>query len=596
MESIQGLKRTHSCGELGEAQIGQEVVLMGWVAHRRDHGGVIFVDLRDREGLTQVVFNPRHDTKIHQKAEDIRIEYVLAVRGKVEPRPRDMLNPKLATGAIEVMADELRILSRAKTPPFQISAGPEGEGAVEASEEVRLRYRDLDLRRPWMQKNLLLRHKAYQVTRRFFDQHGFIEIETPMLMKSTPEGARDYLVPSRVNPGKFYALPQSPQTYKQLLMVAGFDRYFQIVKCFRDEDLRADRQPEFTQIDVEMSFAQEEDVLKTIEALMVDLFQEILAVKISRPFPRISYAECMSRFGTDKPDTRFGLELKDVGSMVSASSFKVFTDALESGGEVRCINAKGCAGFSRKQTDDLAAFVARYGAGGMAWMKVTEQGPQSSIVKYFPQDCLGRLCEATEAAAGDLLLFVADRPKVVAQAMGELRLELARQLKLIDQSQWHLVWVTQFPLLEFDDEAKRFDAMHHPFTSPVPEDIPLMDRDPGAVRARAYDLVINGTEVAGGSIRISDPSLQQKMFELLGIGPEEAEAKFGFLMEAFEYGAPPHGGIAFGFDRLVALMAGVKSIRDVIAFPKTNSAISLMDGAPTEAAEQQLRELHIRLR
>ena len=596
MESIQGLKRTHRCGALREEEIGKEVVLMGWVARRRDHGGVIFVDLRDREGLTQVVFNPQHNVEVHRKAEAIRTEYVLAVRGKVQSRPPDMINPRLATGAIEVMAEELRILNTSKTPPFQISVGPEGNGTVETSEDIRLKYRYLDLRRPWMQHNLMLRHKAYQITRRFFDREGFIEIETPMLMKSTPEGARDYLVPSRVNPGKFYALPQSPQTYKQLLMVAGFDRYFQIVKCFRDEDLRTDRQPEFTQIDVEMSFIEEEDVFELIEMLMAEVFEGVLRVRISTPFPRMTYAEAMSRFGTDKPDLRFDLELVDVGPIVSGCDFKVFKSVLESGGQVKGINAKGCASFSRKQIDDLTPFVGQYGAKGLAWMKVTERGPESSIVKFFPQDTLNALSEVMEAAPGDLLLFVADRPNVVAQAMGALRVKLGQQLGLIEESQWCFLWVTEFPLLEYDEEAKRFEAMHHPFTSPVPEDIPLMDENPGAVRARAYDLVLNGHEISGGSIRISDHALQQKMFELLNIGPEEAQAKFGFLLEAFEYGAPPHGGIAFGFDRLVALMAGVKSIRDVIAFPKTNSAISLMDGAPTETTDHQLRELHIRLR
>lgn len=588
-ETMRGWKRSHTCGELRVEHIGQCVVLMGWVARRRDHGGVIFVDVRDRYGLTQVVFNPSHSVEVHRKAEHLRNEFVIAVRGTVEARPEGMVNPNLATGAIEVNADKLRVLNEAKTPPFPI------EERCEVNEELRLRYRYLDLRRPPMQRNLLLRHQASQLVRTFFSERGFIEVETPFLMKSTPEGARDYLVPSRVNPGKFYALPQSPQTYKQILMIAGYDKYFQIVRCFRDEDLRADRQPEFTQIDVEMSFVEEEDILQVVEELMVNLLRETTGLEITSPFPRLTYKEAMARFGTDRPDTRFGLELRDVGDLFTESSFRVFRDVLASGGAVKALNAKGCGNFSRKEIDDLTNMAMQVGACGLAWMKRSEQGLESSIVKFFDSWTLHMLAQRMEAQPGDLLLFVADRPSVVHQVLSILRLELGRRLGLIDEGRPHLLWITEFPLFEYSEEEGRLTAAHHPFTSPVEEDIDQLSQSPQTVRARAYDLVWNGNEIAGGSIRNSQRSVQEEIFNVLGMPPEEARKKFGFLLDALEFGAPPHGGIAFGFDRMIALLANQRSIRDVIPFPKTSSAVSLMDGAPSEVSVEQLRELGLRL-
>lgn len=588
-ESMGGWRRTATCGQLRKEDVGKAVTLMGWVARRRDHGGVIFVDLRDREGITQVVFKPDVNADMHRKAEAIRSEYVIAVQGKVELRPAGMENPKLDTGAVDVLCHDLRILNESKTPPFLI------ESDAEVTEELRLKYRYLDLRRPRLLNNLRLRHRAYQATRGYLCDQGFMEVETPFLMKSTPEGARDYLVPSRVNRGKFYALPQSPQTYKQLLMVAGFDRYFQIVKCFRDEDLRADRQPEFTQIDIEMSFVEEEDVLALAEGLTAYLFGQTIGYRVPLPLPRLTYREAMDRYGSDKPDTRFGMEIRDVSDLAGESEFEVFRAVLGEGGVVRGLNASGQASFSRKQIDDLAGFAARFGAKGLAWIKVTDRGMESSIVKFFSPSLRERLAERMEARPGDLLLFVADRGEVAASALGELRLELGQQLGLRRDDRWNFLWVVRFPLVEYDAAEKRYVACHHPFTSPVEEDLEKMEADPASVRARAYDLVLNGNEIAGGSIRISRRDVQNRMFRLLGISPEDAERKFGFLLEAFEFGAPPHGGIAFGFDRLVALMAGERSIREVIAFPKTNTAVSLMDNAPSEVDPAQLRELGLRI-
>ncbi|SHJ32730.1 aspartate--tRNA ligase [Desulfofundulus thermosubterraneus] len=589
IETMQGLKRTHHCGLLRTEHVGQPVVLMGWVQRRRDHGGLIFIDLRDRSGLVQVVFSPDRAGRAFSKAEAVRSEYVLAVVGQVEARPAGTENPNLATGEIEVVARDMRILNPAKTPPFYIEDG------VDVDENVRLRYRYLDLRRPEMQRALILRHRAAKVVRDFLDKHGFLEIETPMLTRSTPEGARDFLVPSRLNPGRFYALPQSPQLFKQILMVAGMERYFQITRCFRDEDLRADRQPEFTQIDIEMSFVDVDDVLELMEEMMAYLFRETIGVEVPRPFPRLSYQEAMDRFGTDKPDTRFGMELRDVTDIVAGCGFKVFASAVAAGGRVKGINAKGCAHFSRKDIDDLTAFVANYRARGLAYFFVTPEGVKSPIAKFFTGEEIEAILKRLEAEPGDLLLFVADQPAVVAASLGALRLQLARRLELIPEDTFNFLWVVDFPLLEYDEEEKRFVAVHHPFTSPREEDIPLLETEPGRVRARAYDLVLNGMEVGGGSIRIHRRDVQERMFAAIGLGSEEAREKFGFMLEAFEYGTPPHGGIAFGFDRLVMLMAGKKTIRDVIAFPKTQSATDLMTQAPGEVSPEQLKDLHIRV-
>ncbi len=588
-ESLGDWKRTHNCGELRIENVGEEVCLMGWVGKRRDHGGVIFVDLRDRYGITQVVFRPDLEEETHAIAEKIRNEFVLAIKGRVEPRPEGMTNPKLPTGAIDIECSDLRLLNEADTPPFAI------EPDIDVNEELRLRYRYLDLRRPDMQQALFLRHNAAQETRKYLITQGFLEIETPFLMKSTPEGARDYLVPSRVQIGNFYALPQSPQTYKQLLMIAGYDRYFQIVRCFRDEDLRGDRQPEFTQIDIEMAFVTETDVMQLAEGLTRHLFEHIIGFDIPSPIPQMTYREAIDRFGTDRPDTRFGLEIVDIAKAALASEFRVFRSVIDSGGQVRAINAKGCANYSRKQIDDLTAFVAKHGAKGLAWIKVTDQGLESSIVKFFPDQAQQMLRESLDAQTGDLLLFVADQPAVVANALGNLRLELARQQDLMETGDFRFLWVTQFPLLEFDDVEKRYVACHHPFTSPLEADLNELETAPGDVRARAYDLVLNGNEIAGGSIRIHHRETQERVFRMLGISESESREKFGFLLDAFRYGAPPHGGIAFGYDRLVALMAGKAFIRDVIPFPKTNTAASLMDGAPSIVDPAQLRELGLRL-
>lgn len=584
------MRRTHSCCELDAKDIGKEVVLMGWVLRRRDHGGVIFVDLRDREGITQVVFNPQVDEAVHAKAHAIRNEYVLAVRGKVDPRPDGMVNPNLKTGEIEVLVTELKILNPAKTPAFLI------EDEIDVSETIRLKHRHLDLRRPQMQKNLILRHQATASVRSYLNRHKFLDLETPMLTKSTPEGARDYLVPSRVNPGQFYALPQSPQIFKQLFMISGYDRYYQIVRCFRDEDLRADRQPEFTQIDIEMSFVGEADVMDLAEGMMTTLFKDVLNRDINAPFPRLTYEEAMGRFGLDKPDTRFDLELKEVSDIVGDSGFKVFANVVKKGGIVKALNAKGCINFSRKEIDDLTDFVAVYRAKGMAWIKVKEDDWQSPIAKFFTDDERRALTERIQMEPGDLVFFVADQPKVVNESLGNLRNHLGKRLNLVDENEFNFLWVTRFPMFEYDETEKRYQALHHPFTSPLESDYDKLADDPTAVLSRAYDLVLNGFEIGGGSIRIHQRDVQEKVFKALGMDRESYEAKFGFLLSALDSGAPPHGGIAIGFDRLVMLLCGESSIRDVIAFPKTQKAACLLTGAPSDTSKEQLEELNLRLR
>ena len=585
-------KRTHTCGELRESDIGQPVVLNGWVDTRRDLGGLIFIDLRDRYGITQIVFEPSLSEEAHNLAKDLRSEFVISVEGTVRKRPPETDNAALPTGHIDVMVRKLVILNEAKTTPFPI------RDKIDTSEDIRLKYRYLDLRRPSVQKNLLLRHKMYQIVRKYFDENNFVEIETPVLMKSTPEGARDYLVPSRIHKGKFYALPQSPQTYKQLLMVSGFDRYFQIVKCYRDEDLRADRQPEFTQIDVEMSFVDQEDVFQTVEGLMKLLYKEIWNLELQLPLPRFTFDEAMEKYGSDKPDLRFNLELTTLNKVFADTTFKVFKDQIDSGGITTGLLANGCGDYTRNQLDVLTDFVKKLGAGGLIWMRVKEGGElEAPIAKFLTEEEKKNLITGINAKPGDLIFILTGRRIKTLNIMGQLRLEMARRLDLIKtDSPPKLLWVTDFPLFEWDEETKRFYAMHHPFTSPRIEDVKLMDSHPEKVKARAYDLVLNGNEIAGGSIRIHNASLQAKMFKALGIGHEEAEHKFGFLMKAFKYGAPPHGGIAFGFDRMAMIFTGESSIREVIAFPKTASAISLMDDSPSNVSEEQLRELHIKIR
>lgn len=562
--------------------------MMGWVQSRRDHGGLIFIDLRDRGGITQVVFNPEVSAEAHRIAEDVRSEYVLGVRGMVSLRPENTANPKIPTGEIEVIAHELVILNVSKTPPFMI------EDETDVAENLRLKYRYLDLRRPSLQKVLITRHRITRTVRKFLDSHGFVDIETPFLTKSTPEGARDYLVPSRVNPGMFYALPQSPQLFKQILMIAGFERYYQIVKCFRDEDLRADRQPEFTQIDLEMSFVDREDVMSLMERLLSAVVKEVRGTEIPLPFPRLTYQEAMERYGSDKPDTRFGLELKDISDIAGETEFKVFLQAIELGGRVKGFSAPGFGSLSRKEIDDLTNEARMFGAKGLAWIKVTDSGFDSPIAKFFKDGQIQEIALRLGARAGDMMLFVADSPKVAAETLGHLRLLVARQQRLIDESRLDFLWITDFPLLEWNEDEKRYDAMHHPFTAPMDEDLPLLDTDPLKVRAKAYDIVLNGAEIGGGSIRIHRFDVQAKMFSLLNISDEDARERFGFLLEALQYGAPPHGGLAFGLDRLTAILTGMQSIRDVIAFPKTQKAVCLMTEAPSRVSAAQLRELSIK--
>ena len=569
--------------------IGSVVTLNGWVDVRRDLGGVIFIDIRDRYGKTQVVFYPQHNAAAHAAAKQLRSEFVISVTGTVERRPEGTGNPDLATGEIDLRAAELAILSEAEPPPFPVNDD------TEAGEDLRLKYRFIDLRRPSLQRTLMFRHRMYQITHEYFDRHGFIEIETPVLMKSTPEGARDYLVPSRLHPGKFYALPQSPQTYKQILMVSGFDRYVQIVKCFRDEDLRADRQPEFTQIDMEMSFISEEDVQGVAEGLMARFFKDLKGIDIPLPLPRLTYREAMERYGSDKPDTRFGLTFTCVNDLVKDSPFRVFADAASKGGAVAGFVVPGAATFTRNQMDTLVDYTKSLGAGGLVYFKWTQNGLETAVEKFLGKDRVAQIASAMGARQGDLVLLVADTWQNAYGILGTLRLEMGRRLNLVDETKNELLWVTEFPMFEYSEEEKRFVAMHHPFTAPHPEDIAILETDPGKARARAYDLVLNGNEIAGGSIRIHERPMQQKVFSLLGIEPGEAQVKFGFLLDAFRYGAPPHGGIAFGFDRMAMLLTGTKSIREVMAFPKTASAVSLMDDAPGGVDEKQLRELHIRI-
>lgn len=584
-------KRTHTCGEPRIEHVGQTVTLNGWVDGRRNLGGMIFIDLRDRYGLAQVVFAPDHNAAVHEQAAELRSEYVLSVTGTVRPRPEGQTNTEMPTGAVEVVVDAFEILTASEIPPFEI------EDDVDANEDLRLRYRYLDLRRPVLQKNLLLRHRIYQVVHRYFDEHDFIEVETPVLMKSTPEGARDYLVPSRVHAGKFFALPQSPQTYKQLLMVAGFDRYLQIVKCFRDEDLRADRQPEFTQIDLEMSFVQAEDIYGLIEGFARRLLKETIGYELALPIPRLDYFEVLERYGSDKPDLRFAMELVTLDEVLAGTEFKVFSSALL-GGIVTAINVKGKAEeFSRKKLDELTERAKALGLGGLAWMKAAEGGWNSPIAKFLTEEQLAGIRTAMGAADGDLILIAADaRKKKALEALGTIRLELGRELGLVDRSAHSLLWVTDFPLFQWDEDDQRFYAEHHPFTSPKASDLDLLDSDPAAARADCYDLVWNGNEVGSGSVRIHDGALQSKVFSILGLTPEEIDEKFGFLINAFRYGAPPHAGVALGLDRITTILAGLTSIRDVIAFPKTNNALSLMDGSPSPASEAQLKELHISIR
>jgi aspartyl-tRNA synthetase len=589
MESMGGLKRSHSCNDLAVGNVGEVVTLMGWVLRRRDHGGVIFIDLRDRWGVTQVVFNPEVHTEVHTKAHQLRSEWVIAVQGRVEKRPGDMANPNLKTGEIEVLVDTLRILNSSLTPPFPLDED------VEVSENLRLKYRYIDLRRPFMASNLITRHRAAESVRSFLNENNFLEIETPILTRSTPEGARDYLVPSRVSAGKFYALPQSPQLFKQLLMMSGMDRYYQIVRCFRDEDLRADRQPEFTQIDMELSFVDEDDIYSVIEGMMLRLFKDILNIEVKAPFARMDFEEAMARFGTDRPDTRFGLELVDLTEIVRDCGFNVFQSVAKRGGLVKSINAKGCGDFSRKDLDDLTQYVGQFGAKGLAWVKVKEGGEwQSPIAKFFTDEERASVSNALGAEENDVLFFVADTGSIVHMALSELRLELGRRLGLIDQNSYNFVWVVDFPLLEYDHEEKRHVAVHHPFTAPKEEDIDLLEKEPGRVRSKAYDLVLNGVEIGGGSIRIHQKKLQDTVFKALGISREEAEDKFGFLLQALELGAPPHGGIAFGLDRLLMILTGRDSIRDVIAFPKTQKATCPLTEAPASVKRKQLTELYLR--
>ncbi len=588
-EVLGGMKRTDMCGAFSLQDVGREVTLMGWVNRRRNLGSLIFADLRDRTGIVQVVFNEELDRDIFLQAEELRNEYVIAASGTVAKRSPDAVNDKLPTGQIEIKVDRLKILSAADTPPFLV------DDNSKVSESIRLKYRYLDLRRPSLQRNLIIRHKIAKVVRDFLNDNGFLEIETPMLVKSTPGGARDYLVPSRVQPGKFFALPQSPQIFKQLLMISGFDKYYQIARCFRDEDLRSDRQPEFTQIDIEMSFVDIDDVLSINEKLIADIFRKIMGIELSLPLKRMSYDEAMNRYGSDKPDVRFGLELTELSDVLKDSSFNAFKEAAESGGCIKAINAKGCAGFARKEIDGLAETAKSYGAKGLLWITYTGEGEiKSSLLKYLTDDELKGILSSVSAQPGDLILIAAGKFDTTCEAMGHVRLDLGNKLNLIDQDRYELLWIVDFPLLEWSEEENKYVAKHHPFTAPKDEDIPLLDTDPSKVRAKAYDIVLNGTELGGGSIRIHTQEMQKKIFDVLGFSDEYAKNMFGFFLEAFRYGVPPHGGIAYGFDRMVMLFTD-SDIKDVIAFPKTQNASCLMSGAPSEVDSNQLRELHIKM-
>ncbi len=585
---IHGYGRTDYCANFTTQDVGKKVRLMGWINKRRDFGSLVFVDLRDRSGIMQVVFDSSKMESNFDEVDQLRNEYVIAVEGEIVLRDEETINEKLKTGLIEVSVRNLEIFSRAMTPPFYI------EDDVKVGESLKLKYRYLDLRRPEMQKNLIMRHKLATTARQYLDKNGFLEIETPMLIKSTPEGARDYVVPSRLHPGEFYALPQSPQQYKQLLMVSGLDRYYQITKCFRDEDLRADRQPEFTQIDMELSFVGVDDVIAINEGLIKQVFKDILDIDVQLPLPRLTYQEAMDRFGSDKPDTRFGLELKDLSDLLQDCEFKVFAGALKNGGSVRAINAKGCEPkFARREIDSLVDYVKIYRAKGLAWISVTEEGLKSPITKFLKQEEIDAIMDRMDARPGDIIFFMADCNKVVYDSLGNLRLEIARRLNMIDENKYNLLWVVDFPLLEYDEDEKRYVAKHHPFTSPKDEDLSMLETSPEKVRAKAYDIVLNGTEIGGGSIRIHDSQVQRKMFAALGLTEEDMETKFGFLIEAFKYGAPPHGGMAYGLDRLAMILAGRDSIRDVIAFPKVQSGACLMSEAPSPISQEQLDELYI---
>lgn len=585
-------KRTTYCGLVTEDLLGQRVTLKGWVHNRRDLGGLIFVDLRDREGYVQIVFNPDFSKEALEIAESIRSEYVIEVEGTVTKRDPETVNPKIKTGNVEVQVDHIHIINKAQTPPFSIN-----DENQQVDENIRLKYRYLDLRRQELAQTIKMRHQITRSVREFLDGDGFFDIETPVLTKSTPEGARDYLVPSRVHEGQFYALPQSPQLFKQLLMISGFDKYYQIVKCFRDEDLRADRQPEFTQVDVEMSFVDQEDVMEMGEALLKKVVKDVKGVELTEQFPRMTYAEAMSRYGSDKPDTRFDMELKDVSELGRTMDFKVFKDTVEKGGEVKALAAKGAADkYTRKDMDALTEFVNIYGAKGLAWVKVVEDGFSGPIARFFEDKDIEKVKELTGAEPGDLVMFVADKPSVVAQSLGALRVKLAHELGLIDNNKLNFLWVTDWPLLEYDEDEKRYVAAHHPFTSPKDEDLDKLDSAPEKAQAKAYDIVLNGYELGGGSIRIHNADIQSKMFEVLGFTKEQAQEQFGFLLDAFKYGAPPHGGIALGLDRFVMLLAGRNNLRDTIAFPKTASAVSLMTQAPSEVSDKQLEELSLRIR
>lgn len=590
METMAGMHRSCGCGRVTEKDCGKELTLAGWVNTRRDHGGLIFIDLRDRSGIVQVVMSPQYGEDAFHKAEDVRSEYVLAIRGIVRERSPETVNPKMQTGKIEVVVSEMRVLNKAKTPPFYVEDG------IDVDETVRLKHRYIDLRRPEMQRNLIMRHKIVHEMRQFLDAHDFLEVETPILTKSTPEGARDYLVPSRVNPGKFYALPQSPQLFKQLLMVSGLERYFQIARCFRDEDLRADRQPEFTQLDIELSFENQDFILDLMEHMMQRIFKNVLNVDIQIPFKRITWDDAMNLYGSDKPDLRFDMHFYDISDLLRDTGFKVFRNVLDNGGIVKAITVKGDAAIPRRELDGLVDYVGNYGAKGLAWIGLNKDGSlKCQITKFLGEDKIREIGKFCEAENGDLILIIADKPKVVAQALGELRLEMARRMNLIDENEFCFRWVTDFPMFEYSEEDKRWVAEHHPFTAPRDEDVQYLLTDPSKVYAKAYDMVLNGVEAGGGSLRIYQEELQEKVFKAIGITHEEAQEKFGFLLDAFRYGAPPHAGIALGLDRLVMLMLRLGSIRDVIAFPKTQSAIDQMTQAPSEVVDMQLKELHIRV-